>query len=136
MCRSLAKNESRRWGVIPFIGGGSHHNTARGSFDSYQLLLVFSIRGLVGIILPFQLPECFHILFHLGLSGSLTVPIIVELISTLVACNTIQVSPGSLILLFYISVILPSFPALRKHELVDDPSVVIISIIIIIMLII
>ena len=86
-------------------------------------------------IFLFHIPECFHILFKLGLSGGFTVPRILAFLSTVVAGNVIQISPGYLILLFFVSLAVPSFPALRKHEMVDDPVGLIISIGVIIKLI-
>ena len=43
-----------------------------------------------------------------------------ELFSTVVTSDVIQISPGSLLLLFSVAFVVPSFPALRKHELVTD----------------
>ena len=40
--------------------------------------------------------------------------------STVVASNVIHISPGSLLLLFSVAFVVPSFPTLRKHELVDE----------------
>ena len=83
-----------------------------------------------------HLPECFRIIFRLGLGRELAVTRIVASLSTVVACNMIQVCPGSLIFLVSVFIVVPSFLALRKHELVADPVVLIISIRIIIRLII
>ena len=69
----------------------------------------------------FCLPECFRILFNIGLVRSFTVPIIVTFLSTVVASDVIQISPGSLLLLFSVALVIPSFPVLRKHDLVNDP---------------
>ena len=41
--------------------------------------------------------------------------------STVVASDVIQISPGSLLLLFSVPFVVPRFPALRKHDLVADP---------------
>ena len=92
--------------------------------------------GLVGRFYLFQILECFRILFKLGMSGLLTVPVIVAFLSTVVACNMIQVSTGYLLLLFSVALIVPSFPMLRKHEVVADPFGLRISIKVIIRLII
>ena len=40
---------------------------------------------------------------------------------TVVASDVVHISPGYLLLLFYVNFVVPSFPALRKHELVADP---------------
>ena len=111
-------------------------NKSWGIFDVYQRLLVSSIRGIFGRFFLFRLPEWFWIIYKLGLSGSFTVPIIVNFFSTVAACNMIQVSPGSIILLFTITLVVPSFPLLHKHNLVSDPIGLIISIRVIIRLII
>ena len=56
-------------------------------------------------------------------------------LSTVVASDVIQIFPGSLLLLFSVAFIVPSFTALRKHELVTDPVELGTSIRVIIMLI-
>ena len=71
----------------------------------------------------------------LDLSGALTVPSIVAFLSTVVARYAIHISSGFLLLLFSVAFVVPSFPALRKNDLVADPIVLIICIIIIIRLI-
>ena len=49
------------------------------------------------------------------------VPRIMTFFSTVVASDVVHISPGSLLLLFSVALVVPSFPALRKHELVADP---------------
>ena len=83
--------------------------------------------GLVEIFFLFHFPGYFGILFKLGLSGSLTVTRKVAFISTFIAYNMIQVSPGSLLLHFSVALVFPSFTVLCKHELVSDPFGLIIS---------
>ena len=85
------------------------------------------------ILLNFS--ECLCIFFDPGLSWAVIVPSIMTFLSTAVASDVIQISSRSLLLLFSVAFDVPSFPALRKHELVDDPVLLIISIIIIIRLI-
>ena len=115
---------------------GSHNKTAYGILDVFQFFLVSSTRGLVDIFSLFHITECFRILFELVLSKSFTVTRIVAFLSTVVAINMIQVSPGYLLLLFYVAPIVPIFNALRRHELVADLFGLIISISVIIRLII
>ena len=40
---------------------------------------------------------------------------------TVVASDVVQISPGYLLLLLSVAFVVPSFSALRKHELVADP---------------
>ena len=127
-CLGLSEHEYRIWVFTPFHGGGSYHNTAWGVFEVFQHILVSSTRGVVDIFLLFHIPECFRILFKLGLSVALTVPSIVTFLSTVVAYNIIQVSPRSLLLLFSVALVIPIFPVLRKHELVSDLVALMISI--------
>ena len=56
-------------------------------------------------------------------------------LSTVVASDVIHISPGYLLLLFSVASVVPSYPALRKHELVADPVGLGISIRVIIRLI-
>ena len=84
-------------------------------------VVVFYTRGLVGIFSLFHIPECLHIFFKLDLSGSFTFTSIEASLSTFVASNVIQISPGSLFLLFYVAFVVPKFSVLRKHDLVADP---------------
>ena len=56
-------------------------------------------------------------------------------LSTVVASDVIHISHGSLLLLFSVAFVVPSFPALRKNELVADPVGLGISIRVIIRLI-
>ena len=121
LCWGLAEHAAMIWWLAPFLGGGSHHETARSVFDIHQWFLVSSTRGLIGRFILLHLPECLCILFDLGLSWTVTVAIITAFLSTVVASNVIQISPGSLLLLFSTTFVVPSFPALRKHELVADP---------------
>ena len=85
--------------------------------------MVSYTRGIVGRFILLHLLECLCILFELVLSWSVTVPRI-----TVVAIYVIQISPGSLLLLFSVAFVVPSFPALRKHEIVTEPIVLVISI--------
>ena len=117
----MAEHEARRWNFVPFLGGGSHHETARSVFDIHQLFLVSYPRGLVGRFLLLHLHECLCILFEPGLSWAVIVPSIMNFFSTVVASDVIQISPGSLILLFSAAFVVPIFTVLRKHELVADP---------------
>ena len=97
--------------------------------------LVSSTKGLVSRFFLFHIPEYFFILFKIGFIGAFTVPIMVTFIYTVVASNVIHISPVSLLLLFYVALAIPSFPVLRKHDLVADPTGLIVSIMIIIRLI-
>ena len=122
-------------GFAPFLCGVSHHETARSVFEFHQCFLVSSTRGIVGRFLLFNLPECLFILFEIGLSCSITVSGIMAFLSTVIASNVIQITTGSLILLFSVAFIVPSFPVLYKHELIDDPIGLIIYIRVVIRLI-
>ena len=53
--------------------------------------------------------------------GNSLFPETAALLSTVVASNVIHISPGYLLLLFSVPFVVPSFPALRKYELVVDP---------------
>ena len=66
---------------------------------------------------------------------AVTVLRIMNFLSTVVLIDVIQTYPGSLLLLFSVAFFAPSFPALRKHELVVDPVGLVISIRVIIGLI-
>ena len=55
------------------------------------------------------------------MSLEIVVPSIMTFFSTVVASDVVQISPGSLILLFSVTFVVPSFSVLRKHELVADP---------------
>ena len=124
------------WWFTPLLSGGSHHEIAQRVFDVYQRLLVSSIMGSVAIFFMFHIPECFRILFNLGMSVLLTVPIIVTFLSTVIACIMIQFSNGYLLLIFSVALVVPSVTVFRKQELVSDPIVLIIYIRVIIGLII
>ena len=65
--------------------------------------------------------ECLCILFGPGLSWAVIVPSIMIFFSTVVASDVVQISPGSLLLIFSVTFVVPIFPALRKHDLVADP---------------
>ena len=69
------------------------------------------------------------------MSWAIVVPNIMTFLSTFVAGDVVQISPGSLLLLFSVAFIVPSFPMLRKHELVADPVGLVISMRVIIRLI-
>ena len=55
------------------------------------------------------------------MSWSVIVTIIMTFFSIVVAIDVIQISSGYLLLLFSVAFAVPSFPALRKHDLVDYP---------------
>ena len=80
------------------------------------------------MFLLLRIPECLCVLFDPGLSWSVIVPSIMNFFSTVVASDMIQISPGSLLLLFSIAFVVPSFPALRKHDLVAEPVLLLIYI--------
>ena len=84
--------------------------------------MVSSTRGLVGRFLLLHNPEYLYILFDPRLSWSVIVPSIMKNFYTVVASGVIHISPGSLLLLFSVAFVVPSFPALHKNELVDDPA--------------
>ena len=92
--------------------------------------------GFVGRFLLFHFSESLCVFFEPGLSWAIFVPIIMTFFSTVVAGDVVQISPGSLLLLFSVAFIVSSFPTLRKHELVSDPVGLRISMIFIIRLII
>ena len=69
------------------------------------------------------------------MSWAVIVPSIITFVSTVVASDAIHISPGSLLLLLSVAFYVPSFPALRQHELVADPVGLRISIRVIIKLI-
>ena len=117
----MTEHESRRWYFTPFIVRGSHRETAQRVFCRHQYFLVSSTRGVVGRFLLIHLPGCYFILFDPGLSWAVFVTSIMEFFSTVVASDVIQISPGSLLVLFSIAFVVPSFTALRKHELVAYP---------------
>ena len=48
------------------------------------------------------------------------VPIIMTFFSTVVASDLVHISLGYLLLLFSVAFVAPSFPVIRKHELVVD----------------
>ena len=83
--------------------------------------MVSSARGFIGGFLLLNFSECLCIFFEPGLSWVVIVSSIVAFLSTVVSSNVIQISPRSLLLLFSVTFVVPSFPALRKHELVADP---------------
>ena len=61
----LAKHESRRWYIIPFIGGNYHHETKLCILNIDQCILFSSsIRGLVPIFSLISFSECFCIFFE------------------------------------------------------------------------
>ena len=68
------------------------------------------------------------------MSWAVIVTRIMTFFSTVVASDVIHISPRYLILLFSVAFVVPSFPALRKHELVADPVGLVISIRVIIRL--
>ena len=87
--------------------------------------------GLVVIFLLLHLLECLCIIFELGFSWAVTVPSIMTFFATVVASDVIQISPGSLLLIFSVAFVVPSFPMLRKNELVADSVGLVTSIIVI-----
>ena len=80
-----------------------------------------SAREFVGRFLLIHFSESLYVFFEPGLSWEIVVPSIITLLSTVVAGDVVQISPGSLLLIFSVTFIVPSFIALRKHELVADP---------------
>ena len=87
------------------------------------------------MISPASFSESLCVFFEPVLSWEIVVPSIMTFFSTIVVGDVVQISPGSLLLLFSIAFIVPSFPTLRKHELVSDPVGLRISIGVIIRLI-
>ena len=71
-------------------------------------------------IFLFRIFECLCVLFEIGFSRAFIVLIIVAFLSTVVASSVIQISPGSLLLLFSAAFVVPSFPALLKHDMVAE----------------
>ena len=120
LCWSLEEHESRRWWLAPFLGGGSHHETAQSVFDVHQCFLVSCTRCFwLFLLIRFFKP--LYIFFEPGLSWAVIVPRIMTFFSTVIASDVIHISPGSLILIFSVAFIVPSFPALHKNDLVSDP---------------
>ena len=107
--------------VHPIHRGGYHHETVRSVFDIHQCFLVSSARGFVGRFLLLHFSESLYVFFETGLSWAIVVPSIMTFLSTVVAGDVVQISPGSLLLLFSVAFIVPNFPTLRKHELDADP---------------
>ena len=70
----------------------------------------------------FNFSESLCVFFEPVLSWAIIVPSIMTFFSTIVAGDVVQISLGSLLLLFSVAFIVPSFPTLRKHELVADPD--------------
>ena len=87
------------------------------------------------MISPASFSESLCVFFEPVLSWEIVVPSIMTFFSTIVVGDVVQISPGSLLLLFSIAFIGPSFPTLRNHELVSDPVGLRISIGVIIRLI-
>ena len=92
-------------------------------------------QGDFGRFLLIHLPECLYILFEIGLGWTVIFPSTMTFFSTVFVSDVVQISSGSLIILFSVAFIVSSFSALRKHELVAGPVGLGISIIIIIRLI-
>ena len=95
--------------------------------------MVSYTRGFVGEFLLLHFSECLCIFFEHGLSWSVIVPSILTFFSTVIESDVVHISPGSLLLLFSFALVIPSFPVLRKHELVADSIELGISIRVIIM---
>ena len=55
------------------------------------------------------------------MSGAIVFTSIINFISTVVASDVVHISPVSLLIFFSVAFIVPSFPTLRKYELVADP---------------
>ena len=83
--------------------------------------MVSSSRGFVGQFLLIHISESLCVFFEPGLSWAIVVTIIMTFFSTVVVGDVIQISPGSLLLIFSVALIVPSFPTFLKHELVADP---------------
>ena len=114
--------------MSPGDGGSPHSSVGDPIMRLHEASLIFindflvsSTRGLVGIFSLFHIPECLCIIFEIGLSRESTVTRILSFLYTSIVSNVIQISPGSLILLFYVAFVVPSFTAFHKHELVADP---------------
>ena len=69
------------------------------------------------------------------MSRVVIVPRIMTFPPTVVASDVVQISPGSMLLIFFVAFVVPSLPPLHKHELVPDPVGLGISIRVIIWLI-
>ena len=89
--------------------------------------MVSSVRGVVGQFLLLHFSESLCVFFEPGLSWAMVVPRIMAFVFTVVAGDVVQVSPESLILLFFVVFVVPIFPTLRKLELVAEPVGLIIS---------
>ena len=83
--------------------------------------MVYCTRGFVGGFILLHFSECLCIFFESGLSWAVIIPSIITFFYTVVASDVVNISPGYLLLLFYVAFAVPSFPALRKHELVAEP---------------
>ena len=77
--------------------------------------------GVVERFLLLNFSESLCVFFETGLSWAIVVPIIMDFLSTVVAGDVVQISPGSLLLIFSVTFIVPSFTAFHKHELVAEP---------------
>ena len=83
--------------------------------------MVSPTRGFVRAFILIHFSESLCIFFEPGLSWAIFVPRIMTFFYTVVASDVVQISPWSLLLLFSVTFVVPSFPALRKQELVSDP---------------
>ena len=76
-----------------------------------------------GLLDDFSCLICYESLctfFEPSLSWEIIVPSIMTFFYTVVAGDTVKISPGYLLLLFFVAFIVPSFPTLRKHDLVAE----------------
>ena len=117
----LENHETRIWDIIPSFGGDANHETAWCIINIQQYFLLYSsIRGIVPIFSLFHIPECFWILFDICLCGAFIVYLIVNFHTTTITSDVVKVYLGFLFILFCFTFIIPSFPTLCKHQLVDD----------------
>ena len=79
--------------------------------------------------------ESLCIFFEPGLILAIFVPSIMNFFSTVIASDVVQIYPGSMLLIFSVAFVVPSFPALLKHDMDADPVGLGISMKFIIMLI-
>ena len=84
--------------------------------------------GFVGQFLLLNFSESLCVFFEPSLSWAVVVPSTMNFFSTVVAGDMVQISPGSLLLLFSVALVVLRFPALHKHDLVADPVGLVFSI--------
>ena len=114
----LTKHDSRRWEVVPVIGGDSHHETSWCIFNIYQCFSSY-IRGIVSVFFLLRFSEYFCVLFEICLCISLLVPRIGSLFSTVITGDVVKVYLGFIFLVFF-TFIISIFLTLRDHMLISD----------------